>query len=510
MSTTGIRFDLVLVFFIYGLAFFSMGIALALESGRTPVLVERRAIRPLALFGLLHGMHEWVEIILLQGIWLGVPFPPQLASVRVGMLAISFIPLVYFGALMLQRTEQRYRYTGLSITLGLLLLYLLLVLYAARLDPDSFLPRADALARYLLAIPGGILAGLGLRARARQFRAEKRPNLATPFEWAALGFAVYGLTQVFVPPVDMALARSINSAFFLATFGFPVQVARAAMAVLITLNLLRAIQAVEREREEKLLAAQQARLEALELVQRDLVEREALRRELLRRTVIAQEDERARIARELHDETAQFLTALSLNLATLRNSVPLNLKIEEIVAQLQNQTRQMSQGIYRMVHDLRPAQLDDLGLVAALQYLAEEEQQRTGLKVTLEIDGACQRLDQLVETVIFRVAQEALTNVARHARCDQARLQLRFRPGEVNLRVQDEGIGLKPSADPSFLSSLGLAGMRERAESIGGKFSLVSQPGHGTLVEVTVPISEPGLKYAEEEPYESDPFDVGG
>jgi signal transduction histidine kinase len=508
MNTTGILFDLVLVFFIYGLAFFSMGLALALESGRSPVLVERRAIRPLALFGLLHGMHEWFEIILLQSVWLGLPFPPQLAGLRVGMLAISFIPLVYFGTLMLQPSSSSYRRGPLLLTIGLFVFYLLLVLYTSRLVTVGFLPRADALARYLLAVPGSILAGLGLWRRARQVQAEGRQPLAESFRWAALGFIVYGLSQIFVPQADMAIARSINSTFFQATFGFPVQVLRAATAVLITVSLLRAIQFAEQEREKKLLTAQQARLEALEQVQRELVKREALRRELLRKTVIAQEDERARIARELHDETAQFLTAFSLNLATLRSSAPLDLEIEEVVAQLQDLIRQMSQGIYRMVHDLRPAQLDDLGLAAALQYLVDEEQRRTGMQVHLEIGGTRQRLDPLVETVIFRVAQEALTNVARHARCEQAFVQLSFKPDIVILRVQDEGIGLKPGEAATSLGSLGLAGMRERAESIGGQFSLESQPGHGTTVMMSVPVSELGVR-STEEPYESNPLDVG-
>ncbi|GAG85446.1 unnamed protein product, partial [marine sediment metagenome] len=289
----------------------------------------------------------------------------------------------------------------------------------------------------------GILAGLGLRRRAQQVEQEGRDNLARRFRWAALGFAMYGLTQIFVGPIDMFPANMINSAVFVGFAGFPVQLIRAAMAVLITVNLIQAIQAVEREREQQLLTAQQARLEALQQVQRDLEERQELRRELLRHTVIAQEEERSRIARELHDETAQFLTALSLNLATLKNLLPEQQKTMDLINDLQSQTRQMSQGIYRLVHDLRPAQLDDLGLVPTLQYLAEEEYRRAGLKVDLQVEGQRRRMDPLVETVFFRVAQEALTNVVRHAQCDRAAVELIFENEQVVMRVRDEGVGFK-------------------------------------------------------------------
>lgn len=508
MQFSGLHIDIVLVFFIYGLSFFSMGIALALETGRAPRLAERRALRPLAVFGLLHGMHEWVEIILLQGVWLGVPFPPELNWLRVVWLAISFVPLVIFGILMIY-PSQRHGVVYLLIGICLFLLYIFLLVYYARFDPQSFIARADALTRYLLAVSGGVLACLGLLARARQVNVENRPQLARYFQWAALGFGLYGLTQIFVPPSDIFLAPILNTQTFLQFAGFPIQVVRATMAVLITVNLLRAIQLVEHERESQLFAAQQARLEALEQIQQDLLEREALRRELLRHTVIAQEEERGRIARELHDETAQFLTALSLNLATLRNSVPRGREVNELLDRLQSLSRQIAQGIYRLVHDLRPAQLDDLGLVPALQYLADEENKRTGLQVSLQVDGSRQRLDPLVETVLFRVAQEALTNVARHAHCNHASVELQFAPDQVVLRVRDEGIGIRLGGIVPPLKGWGLAGMRERAESVGGRLVLSSPPQGGTVVEVAIPSSEFGISKTEESIHEYHPLDVG-
>jgi two-component system NarL family sensor kinase len=140
-----------------------------------------------------------------------------------------------------------------------------------------------------------------------------------------------------------------------------------------------------------------------------------------------------------------------------------------------------------MVHDLRPAQLDDLGLIAALGYLVDEARQNN-LLVTLDIEGNRQRLDPLVETVLFRIAQEVLTNVKRHANASQARMTLSFGAQEIRLAVRDEGVGFDPDEIPRPPHGWGLAGMRERAESVGGRFKIDSAPGHGTQVEVAVPI----------------------
>jgi signal transduction histidine kinase len=501
------QWDIILIFFIYGLAFFSMGIGLFLETMRAPRLAEKRVLRPLAVFGVLHGMHEWIEILLVQGIWLGIPFPEQINWMRYILLVLSFIPLVYFGLLMLVGPERGSRLPVL-IMIGMLGLYAIVLFSVIRMRPDLLYAPADTLARYFLAIPGSILAGLGLRKRSQQVNAEGREELARRFWWAALGFALYGVTQIFVGSIDLFPANMINSAMFVGIAGFPVQLVRAVIAVLITINLVQAIQVVDREREEQLLSAQQERLSALEQVRQDLEERESLRRELLRHTVIAQEEERGRIARELHDETAQYLTALSLNLATLKNLIPDEPKTQNMINDLQSQTRQMSKGIYRLVHDLRPAQLDDLGLVPALQFLAEEEYKLAGLHVELKVQGRRQRLDPLVETVLFRVAQEALTNIVRHAQCEKARLELAFEKEQIILQVRDNGIGIDLEFARAPERGWGLEGMRERVESVEGQLRISRPASGGTVVKVIVPLNGSKQSISEELPDEHHPHNV--
>jgi signal transduction histidine kinase len=434
MPISAFQFNFLLIYLIYGLAFFTMGLALMLESGRSPLLVERRTLWLLALFGLLHGVHEWIEIILSLVGWLGASFPPHFEWLRVIWLAVSFVPLLLFG--MFQQRSRPAFYIGC----GLLLIYPIMMLVYLQLNIPDTERWLDVLSRYHIAAPAGVLAGYAFWRRSRQVDQEGRFKLASHLRWAAGGLVVYGITQLFVPYLEIFPANLINAQAFLATVGFPVQALRAGVAVTVMVALLRAIYVVEQERQDELLAAQRARLEALEQVQRELEAREQLRRELLRHTVTAQEDERARIARELHDETAQILTAFSLNLATITSSSAQ--RGIELLDRLQNLARQMSRGIYRLVHDLRPAQLDDLGLVPALQYLTEQEQKRNGLVVQFDVEGDRRRLDPLVETVIFRIAQEALTNVNRHAQVNRAEMKMSFLADEVNCSSQGWRSGL--------------------------------------------------------------------
>ena len=243
------------------------------------------------------------------------------------------------------------------------------------------------------------------------------------------------------------------------------------------------------DRKLKLEKEQKARHKAQEQVRQELLKRENMRIELLRHTVQAQEEERSRIARELHDETAQTLTAASLNFASLKNQLEGDPKVADVVDNLQNLCRQMNQDLYRLVHDLRPAQLDDLGLVPALRYLADEGQNNTGITVDFQVKGKVQRLDPFVETVIFRIVQESLTNVMRHAETDKATVHLDFRQDQrVVLRIHDKGKGFTPGEQKEYRTGWGLAGMAERVESINGTLQIDSEPGKGTVIEVIIPI----------------------
>jgi signal transduction histidine kinase len=482
MTQTSFDTVLLLVFFIYGLAFFGLGMALAIESGRLPALAEARVLRPLAFFGLLHGIHEWLEAYLLQAEAYGAALPGWLPWFRLLLLVSSFIFLIAFD-IQVFRLHTRPLKAGDFLLSSILGLYFLAILASAALAIRSaqlaWIDLLNVLSRYLLAFPGAILAAFALRLQAVDSTGEERPHLITHLTIAALGFFIYGLAQFIVPKIPMFPANSINTTAFSSWAGFPIQVVRAGMAVLITLTLVRATQLAERERQRLAVSNQKAHLEALE-------QRDTLRHELLFHTVQAQEEERARIARELHDETAQVLTAFSLDLATLRSSLPKKVDAIQVVDRLQALCKQMSQGLYRLVHDLRPAQLDDLGLIPAIQYLKDSHTAQ-GLDVSVEVQGQSRRLDAIVETVLFRVVQEALNNILRHAQTDQARILVQFQTREVVLKVIDSGVGFNPDLPLVPPHGWGLAGMRERVDLIGGQMTITSAQDKGTTVEVTVP-----------------------
>jgi signal transduction histidine kinase len=241
------------------------------------------------------------------------------------------------------------------------------------------------------------------------------------------------------------------------------------------------------DRKLKLEEEQKAHQHAQEQINLGLRHREQQRKEFSRHLVMTQEEERSRIARELHDETAQTLTAASLNFATLGKMLEGNDKVGDVVNNLQNLCRKMNQDLYRLVHDLRPAQLDDLGLIPALHYLSNEGQDFTGIDVTFRVNGKAYKMEPFVETVIFRIVQEALTNVTRHAETDRAWVELNFEENQsVVLRIHDEGKGFHLHQQKEDRTGWGLVGMSERVESINGTLTIDSSPGEGTTVEVVV------------------------
>jgi signal transduction histidine kinase len=482
MYTTQLDQWLFFIYFVYGLSFFGMGLAMALESGRSPGLAEARVLWPLAVFGVIHGAHEWFESYLLQASALPSPLPAWIPALRILTLSVSFPFLLVFAINLmassslgpLHRWIRRYH---------LISAYWLILLLSAMLTyRDQPLPGLvfwDNLARYMLAVPASFLAMLALAARSRQAAAEARPQLARYFLFAAVGFGVYAFTQLFVHPMDMFPANVMNQAIFAYYTGIPIQLVRTIVAVLITCSLIRATQVVEQERIIQLALVQQGRLEALQ-------QREIFRRQLLQHTVQAQEDERARIAREIHDETAQMLTAFSLELAALEVSLKRQPDAHRRVETLRELSRQVSQSLYHMVGNLRPAHLDDFGLVPAMNYLLTGARS-SGVDMELIVEGAPRRLDLAVETVLFRVAQEAITNLLRHSQAEHGSLRLYFGEHSAELTVADCGRGFNPAGPFEAPRGWGLEGMRERVEATGGIFTLQSTPGSGTTVSASIP-----------------------
>jgi len=202
----------------------------------------------------------------------------------------------------------------------------------------------------------------------------------------------------------------------------------------------------------------------------------------------AQDEVSRRIARELHDEAGEVLTSVHLRLDELTSTLP---AARRCVREVRSLLDEVEQRLRRIAHELRPVILEDLGLMSALEHLVEGAASRR--KTTIEIEGSeVGRLPPAVETALYRIAQEALANALRHARAKRVRIRVWRHASEVTLSVEDDGLGLDTQAcekgSGARRCGLGLAGIRERAESLGGVLVLRSAPRQGLEVRVRVPL----------------------
>lgn len=227
-------------------------------------------------------------------------------------------------------------------------------------------------------------------------------------------------------------------------------------------------------------------------------EKEQLRGQLLERSVSAQEEERKRIARELHDETGQTLTALAVGLGGVEETIARDPALaKRQIAELKLLTMRAIDDLRQFVSDLRPSLLDDMGLVSALRWYTQQFADRLKIRVDIEVIGTKRRLPSGVETVVFRVAQEGLNNVGRHAHATCAMLRLEFATASVILTVEDNGRGFEVDqvlGGGPRRRAWGLLGVQERVELVGGKFNLESAPGQGTRLVVEIPMDINGEK----------------
>lgn len=222
-------------------------------------------------------------------------------------------------------------------------------------------------------------------------------------------------------------------------------------------------------------------------------------RQLSRRVLSAQEEERKRISRELHDVIAQVLTGINVRLATLKTEAAVNARdLTKSISHTQRLVEKSVDIVHRFAYDLRPAVLDILGLIPALHSFMRKYAKETGIRVSLTASAGVAKLDSARSTVLYRVAQEALTNVARHARAKRADVSIRKLSKDICMQIKDDGRSfdvdrvLRASKSPH----MGLLGMRERVEMIGGKFTVESSPGQGTTVQARIPFRNGARKHA--------------
>jgi signal transduction histidine kinase len=477
--------NITIVFFIYGLSFFSMGFAILLELGHSTELEYARALRPLAFFGLVHGSHEWFEMFMIIR---GHAAAPWIDWLRIFLLATSFLFLVAFGVRLIAEPSNRRLRQGIILSLTIFWIIGIYITIHTLPQGSDRLAAADVFTRYSLAIPASIVTVVGLLKQRQIFFQSNMLPCGRDATLAALAFGLYGIIgQLFTSRSGVFPSPYLNAEVFLQWFNFPIQLFRAILACLAAIFIIRSLRSFKVEARRQLdnlrtaQAAEQVRLEEL-------------RAELLHRTVQTQENERHRIARELHDETGQTLTALGMGLRGLQEAIPGNpQRAIEQARQLENLATGGIAELQRLVTGLHPPHLDDLGLLAAVRWYAGEISQRYQIPVILQGQGEKPKLTSEMRIAIFRIAQEAITNTIRHANADQITIRLDYQPEQIFLQIIDDGKGFdvdyilnqKMNGKPAW----GLLGILERAALINGSCSILSLPGKGTTIELAVPIT---------------------
>ncbi|MBI3161727.1 MAG: hypothetical protein HYZ23_04425 [Chloroflexi bacterium] len=290
--------SLITIYFFYGLAFFSMGLLVAMEGGRSTDARLRIALRPLAGFGLVHAAHEWLSMFNAMG-HISANAQILVSFVSLTLLAFSFLSLAAFGAYLVLGSESTWR-VSLIIPLGLEAIWVFgLLSFKGEYARPDLLIIADVWTRYSIAIPAGLLAAAGLVVQQRAFRRAGLVKFGRDSLWASVAFGWYGLVgQLITQPSLLPPSTFLNTELFIDLFGFPIQLLRAVTAIFASVFVIRFLRAFQVQSDRKIAELQDARLHESQ-------QREQLRAELFRKVVGAQESERQRIARDLHDETGQ-------------------------------------------------------------------------------------------------------------------------------------------------------------------------------------------------------------
>ncbi len=231
------------------------------------------------------------------------------------------------------------------------------------------------------------------------------------------------------------------------------------------------------------------------MLHREIATRQNELVELSKKLTSAEEDERKRISAELHDSTGQLLATAKMKLELITEQVAQSQPetgevLEETVALLSSALDE----VRNISHGLHPSLLDELGFVSAVRWLARKTSQLSGIDVRLRVKGFKKRLPASIETPLFRIAQEALNNLARHSRASKATVALSASDSNVKMAIRDDGIGFNPAKEYKNPAGLGLRTLKQRVRWLGGEFKLESGPGKGTSLEVQIPLEEPNEK----------------
>lgn len=478
----------VVLFFAYGQVFFTLGLSVALQSRKHSRLALARHLRWLAAFGITHSIYEWGHAFIpVQAAFLPADAIGFLEFVRTALLVTSFYLLLQFGMLVVW-PYSNYRWVTAALPAAILLTWVAVsigtgAIVLAQTGLVLRLPASSDLARITLGFAGAATASLGMLRQAKLVAGISSPRIVWYFRFAAFCLASYAVVAGLIASRgEWTVAMFSNSPFFGGFSPIFPPMLRSIVGLGMAFAVIRGLEIFQIETDRFMEERNELRL------------KEEVRSHLLARVIVAQEDERKRVARELHDETGQSLSAVIMGLGAAAETLTRDtVKAAEIVEDVREIAVRTLEGVRQIIVGLRPALLDDLGLAPALRRMAADYSRRSSVQVEVysnELDG---RLPPEVETVLFRILQEGMNNVARHSGAKRATLRLVRGKSEIRAMLEDDGIGFNPAEAMAHLETgcgLGLIGMRERASSVGGNVAIVSALGRGTKLDVRLPLVE--------------------
>ncbi|MBI2759612.1 MAG: hypothetical protein HYX49_13190 [Chloroflexi bacterium] len=449
-----------IIYFIYGLVFFVLGLAISLQSRYASRLELARNLKWLAAFGFTHGFHEWGDLFIpIQAEYLPASAVLFLQHINLILLAVSFAFLFEFGVSLLSPFGSWHWLRIVAI--GVTSLWLFVMLFPLPLwltDTQAWYDTANVLARYFIGLPGGMFAAYALRQYAiRRIAPMNVPRIFNALRMSGITLFFYGLAGGLIGPrVDFFPGNWLNNESFTAWFVVPPQLVRTAIGLMLALTTIRALEIFDIETQQHIQALQQRQLLA---------------------------SERERIARELHDGTIQKVYTAGLLIRSVRNLTRAGSRLTERLATALSVLDDAIGDLRYNLGELNAASEIHGSLDVALQELASDP--RFGSLVTVTLDLSLPDAAELSPeraSHVLSIMREALANIVRHARARHARIFVRRVEDRLHVAVTDDGAGIPPHVEEGY----GLRNMRDRASLLGGRLD-IQNTGKGTRLILDVP-----------------------
>lgn len=454
----------ILVYFVYGLVFFILGIAILLQTRNYSRLRLARSLPWLGWFGILHGLYEWGEIFIpIQVSMMGEHYFSIYDFIQHILLAVSFAALFQFGIELLRPSSRAWRWIRL-IPMIVLITWAVgpfILGYIFTPNVQDWHGFANALTRYMLCIPGSILSGIGLIRQAKsQIEPMKVARIGRMLYIAAGALFAYGFfAGLITPEANIFPASILNANWLLRTFYAPPPVFRSLCGLVLLIAIVRALEVFNIETYRMIRAMEEAQVIAIE---------------------------RERIARDIHDGALQQVYASGLLAQSLQKR--LEGKAAAETSQLVLTINQAIEQLRAFLPQLKPDP-KSIDLVGALSPVIEEAKRNVVVKTewkTRELPALTS--DQTSHLTAF--VSEALSNVIRHSKSDVVELRFNCDYHHLIIEIEDQGEGISPQAEPGY----GLKNMRDRARLLGGVLSINAPTGKGTLVRLDIPMEAKGGK----------------